>query len=138
MQCACAVLSSVVCLALQYFSTLSHKRYNLKKVTEHEICVLVFLYNFCLKHFSFWEEMNKMWLKMYIGLRVKYPLFLSNFNETGICETDFRKILRYKISWKIHPVGAELSFADGQTDGQTDMMKSLFTTLRMNIKMIFP
>ena len=35
---------------------------------------------------------------MYIGLNVPYPLFLSDFNETGIFETDFVNILRYQIS----------------------------------------
>jgi hypothetical protein len=32
-----------------------------------------FLYVFCLKHFSFEEEMSEILLKMYIGRDVKYP-----------------------------------------------------------------
>jgi hypothetical protein len=34
---------------------------------------------------------------MYIGLHVKYPLFVSDFNETGIFSTDFLKILRIRF-----------------------------------------
>jgi len=33
MQCACAILSSVSCRALQYFCTLSHKRHYSRKKT---------------------------------------------------------------------------------------------------------
>ena len=34
---------------------------------------------------------------MCIGLHVKYPLFLSNFNETCNMSTDFRKIFKCQI-----------------------------------------
>jgi hypothetical protein len=39
-QCACAILPSVACPALQYFPTLSHKRQDFRgeKVTGHKMC----------------------------------------------------------------------------------------------------
>jgi len=47
-------------------------------------------------------------------VHVKYPLFLSDCNETWILTTDFRKILEYKISWKS---------VQWQPCGQTGMTK---------------
>jgi hypothetical protein len=54
-----------------------------------------FLYNFCLKHFSFWIELSAVWSDMYIGLNVQHPLFLFAFSETWSFWSDFRKILKY-------------------------------------------
>jgi hypothetical protein len=45
MEWGCAILSSVACPALQYFSTSSHKRHDFRegeKGIEHEMSVLVF------------------------------------------------------------------------------------------------
>ena len=60
---------------------------------------------------------------MYVGLHAKYLLLLSDFNETWIFSTDFRKIPKHKISWKIRPVEAEVFQADSHTDEHTDMTK---------------
>ena len=42
MQCACAILSSVACSALQYFSTLSHKRRDFRGggTFENKMCTV--------------------------------------------------------------------------------------------------
>jgi len=46
MQCACAILSSVACPALHYFSTLVHKRHDFREnVIGHKVRVLIFYTN---------------------------------------------------------------------------------------------
>jgi len=47
-------------------------------------------------------------------------LFLSEFSETWIFSTDFRKTLNINLI-QIHPLGAEFH-ADGQTGRQTNVM----------------
>ena len=59
-----------------------------------------FLYNLCLKHFSFYDEMQETGQKMYIRPHVKYALFLSDFGETWILSTHLRKIFKYQVSLK--------------------------------------
>ena len=70
-----------------------------KKVIEHKMG-FKFLYNFCLKHFSLYDEMSEIWSKTYTGLQVKYQLLLSDFNKPTIFLTDIWEILKYKILWK--------------------------------------
>jgi len=53
---------------------------------------------------------------MYIGLRIKCPLFLSYFNKTYIFPTVLKKYIRISNFTKIRPVGAEFFHADGRMD----------------------
>ena len=81
-----------------------------------------FLYNFCLKHFLFWADLREVLSQMYIGIHVKYSLFLPDFNESRIISRDFRKVLKYNISWKSVQWQPSCSM---RKYGQTDMTKLL-------------
>jgi hypothetical protein len=103
MQCACAILSAVAYLALQYIFTLSQKRhYFRKRAIEHKMCVLRFSTTFIWNISHSKKKLARYDVpgKMYTGLHVKCSLFLSDFNETWTFSTDSRKVLKYQISWK--------------------------------------
>jgi hypothetical protein len=70
---------------------------------------------------------------MYTGLRVKCPLFLSDFNETWIFWTNLRKILKYQTYCKSMQWTPSCSM---RTDRQTDITKLVvfFAILRTCIK----
>jgi hypothetical protein len=53
---------------------------------------------------------------MHIGLHVKYPLFLSDFNETLDFSAYFQKNTQITDFTKIRPVAAKLFHADRLTD----------------------
>jgi len=50
------MLSSMVCVALQYFFTLSHKWHDFRRKAIENKLSFDYPYNLCLKHFSFQEE----------------------------------------------------------------------------------
>ena len=58
---------------------------------------------------------------MYIGLHVKCPLFLPDFNKILIFSTDFRNLIKFRF--QENPFSGSRVVPCGQTDVQTDMTK---------------
>jgi len=69
---------------------------------------------------------------MYIGPQVKYPFFLSEFNETYFLDR-FLKNIQIPNFMKIRPLGAELFHAERQTNKTKRMV--FFAILRTRIEM---
>jgi hypothetical protein len=79
------------------FSMLSHKQHDFqKKVTEHKMCVLIFSTAFVWNISHSKKKWARCDQKMYIGLHAKYPLLLSELNET-IFSRDFLETLKYQF-----------------------------------------
>jgi hypothetical protein len=75
--------------------------------------VLILSTNF-VRHFSLYK--NSVRYHRLACLHVKYPLLLSDLNRTWIFSTDFQKNPQIWNFMEIRPVGAELLYADRQTD----------------------
>jgi hypothetical protein len=73
---------------------------------------------------------------MYIGLHVKYPLFLSDFNQTKLFDR-FSKNTQILLHENAS-VGAELFRVDGQTDEHDEATSRLFVILRPCTKIHSP
>jgi hypothetical protein len=67
---------------LPYFSTLSYKRYDFRKTFIEIKCVFWFSLQLLSQRFLILRRIQQLWLIMYIGLHVKYLLFLLDFDET--------------------------------------------------------
>jgi len=71
---------------------------------------------------------------MYIGLRVKYPLFLSDFLRNLHFHDRFSKIRQISNFMTLRPVGAEFFHADRQTDGHDEVNSRFSQFLRTRQK----
>jgi hypothetical protein len=58
--------------------------------------------------------------------KIKYPLFLSDFNDIWTFSTDFRKNPHISYFMKLRPVGGELFHTGGRADRRTDTTKLIF------------
>jgi hypothetical protein len=89
------ILSTLACPGVPYFSTLSHKWHNFRKEVFFYIkCVLIFSTKF------FWNvSIRKIRRDVCQNICVGLYLILSDFNQTWVFSTDFRKTSKYQISW---------------------------------------
>jgi len=86
------------CPVPQYFPKLSHKRYNFRKKSCRIYSVYCdSVFKVCMKTFLILRRNERGIIKLYIGLHVKRPLLLSDFNENLTFSTDFLKILNIKL-----------------------------------------
>jgi hypothetical protein len=90
-----------------------------KKVLKTE-CVFWFSLQLFPETFLILRRNESDMITMYTAFHIKYPLFLSDFSEIWIFSTDFRKFLKYQISWKSFQWEPSCSM---WTDRRADMMK---------------
>jgi len=83
---------------------------------EHKVCVVISLQRlseiFLIPRWIQWDIIN-----VHTLVYIKYPLLLSDFNETSILSTDFRKLIKLNISRKSVQ---RKPCCSTRTDGQTD------------------
>jgi hypothetical protein len=137
MQCSYAVLSSVVCPAVTYFPPYF--------INDAIFGKSFWTQNLCFDFLSTFAETflihRRLQRDIFVNLcssTLTYPLFLSDFNETLRLWTDFRKILKYKISWKFVRWETRCSMrADGWTDEQIWWSyRALFAVLRTRSRIL--
>jgi hypothetical protein len=128
MQCACAILPSVDCPTVQYFSTLSHKKHDFppppppqKKNIEPKMCVLIFL------HKSVWNvsHYKNNWAR-YDHKCAKVFMWCTRCTSTILMKLEsswqiFQKYLT--IKFYENPSSGSRVVPCGRTDRQTDMTK---------------
>jgi hypothetical protein len=116
------ILWSVACLALPHPFRISHKPHdfcqklmNIKYLLWFSLHLSETFINLCRTERDIIKSVN--WSSR------KYLLFLSDINGTWIFFVRFSKNTQITNFMKFLSVGAELSVADGRTEGQTDATK---------------
>ena len=117
MQCACAILSSMACPALQYFSTLSKKGTIFDKKLLDTKCVICFFLQLLSAIFLTLRRIQRDMIKNVYRSACEVPLCLLEFNETGIFSTDFGKIVKC-IKFHENSSSGGRVVSCGQTGGQ--------------------
>jgi hypothetical protein len=87
-----AALDISISHTVPYFST---EQFSRKKSYWLQNACFDTLHSLCLNHFSFYEFSNISWMR--VGPQIKYPLFASDLNRTGIFLIHFRKISNHQI-----------------------------------------
>jgi hypothetical protein len=119
-------LPSATCTALPYCSALLHKQHDFRiKVTEHKLCVVIFLYNFCLKHFSFYDKFSEILSQMYLDLHIKYPLSMPDVNETWFFPTEFRRVVKHYIPTESAQWDSSCSIRTDRRTGMTNLIVAI-------------
>ena len=84
------------------FPHLKRHDFRKKKKLFNIKCVIWFCLQLLSETFLILRRTERDTKKIYVALCMKYPLFLSDFNETWIFSTDIRKILICQIScWSV-------------------------------------
>jgi hypothetical protein len=118
------ILPSVIRPVLPYFSTFSQNQHDFREKSYWTPNVCFIFSTFVRNTSHSKDEYSEILSSMYIGLHVKYPLFLSGFNETRIVLRVFRKIITYDISWKSVQWKPSCSMrTDRQDDGNSPFSK---------------
>ena len=121
MQCACAILS---CCGLSGCAIFFHKiskavRFS-KKGTEHKMCVLIFCTTLSLT-FLILRRIERDVIKNVYWFSCKVSVIIVILYEAWGFSTDFRKILKYQISWKSVQWGPRGSMRTGRRTDTTKL-----------------
>jgi len=124
MKCGCVLLLSVACPALPHFSTLSHKRHDIRKMSW-KIKVFWFSQRRLSEKFLILRRIGRWERK-----RILVFMWSARFSCQILTKLEFsRQILKKYLNNKFHENSSNGSrvFPCGQIDKRTDMMKPTVT-----------